>query len=80
MERRIMKDFQIGIVEGVVKEIISNEQKVTNIFGKIAKAIGRGESKKKDWNEFVRRSIIQRNPIGSSDEAERKQRQMSVRR
>lgn len=80
MERRIVKDFQIGMVEGVVSDIITSEQKVTNIFGKIAKAIGKTDSKKKDWNEVVRRSVIKQNPIGTTDEAQRKTRQQSVRR
>lgn len=81
MERRIVKDFQIGMVEGVVNDIISSEQKVTNIFGKIAKAIGKGDSKKKkDWNAVVRKSTLRQNPIGSTDEAQRKTRQQSIRR
>lgn len=80
MERRIIKDFQIGMVEGVINEIITGEQKVTNLFSKIAKAIGKQESKKKDWNEFVRNSTKNSNPIGSTDEAIRKVRQQSVRR
>ncbi len=78
MERRIKKDFQIGIVEGVVNEIISTEKVTKNIFGKIAKAIGRTE--KKDWNSLVRSSTRSRDPIGSTKEARRKQRQQSVRR
>ncbi|XP_065223163.1 transient receptor potential protein-like [Planococcus citri] len=81
MERRIVKDFQIGMVEGVVNDIITSEQKVTNIFGKIAKAIGKGDSKKKkDWNEIARKSTLRQNPIGSTDEAQRKTRQQSIRR
>jgi len=80
MERRIKKDFQIGMVEGVINEIISGEQKVTNIFSKIAKVIGNQDSQKKDWNEIVRKSTLRHNPIGSTDEAVRKVRQQSVRR
>ncbi|XP_065212607.1 transient receptor potential protein-like [Planococcus citri] len=80
MERRIIKDFQIGIVEGVVNEIISTEKVTKNIFGKIAKAIGRADSKKRDWNALVRHSSIVHDPIGSTSEAERKLRQQSVRR
>lgn len=80
MERRIIKDFQIGIVEGVVNEIISTEKVTKNIFGKIAKAIGRTDSKKRDWNALVRHSTLVHDPIGSTSEAERKLRQQSVRR
>ncbi len=80
MERRILKDFQIGMVEGVINEIITGEEKVTNIFGKIAKVIGKSDSTKRNWNEVVRKSTIVRNPIGSTDEAVRKSRQQSIRR
>lgn len=80
MERRIIKNFQIGIVEGVVNEIISSEKETKNIFGKIAKAIGRAENKKKDWNALVRNNTIIHDPIGSTSEATRKVRQQSIRR
>lgn len=80
MERRIIKDFQIGMVEGVINEIITGEQKVTNLFSKIAQAIGKQDSKKKDWNQLVRQSTKSRDPIGSTNEAVRKIRQQSVRR
>lgn len=82
MERRIIKDFQIGMVEGIVNEIVSGEQKVTNIFSKIAKVIGKTESfkDKKDWNEIVRKNSLTRDPIGSTDEVMRKTRQQSIRR
>jgi len=80
MERRIKKDFQIGIVEGVINEIMSSEQKTTNIFSKIAKAVGNRDSQKKDWNDIVRKNTLKQNPIGSTNEAVRKVRQQSVRR
>lgn len=41
MERRILKDFQIGIVEGIIKDVISKESKPKDVFSQIAKAIGR---------------------------------------
>lgn len=80
MERRIIKDFQIGMVEGVVNEIISSEKSPQNIFGKIAKAIGRADSKKKDWNELVRTSSVIGDPIGSTDEVKRKTQRNTLRR
>ncbi|XP_052744568.1 transient receptor potential protein [Bicyclus anynana] len=76
MERRILKDFQIGIVEGIIKDVISKESKPKDVFSQIAKAIGRRGSdaeKKKDWNAQVRRSTIRRDPIGSTSEAKSRQ-------
>lgn len=44
MERRILKDFQIGIVEGIIKDVISKENKPKDVFSQIAKAIVRRSS------------------------------------
>lgn len=41
MERRILKDFHIGIVEGIIKDVISKESKPKDVFSQIAKAIVR---------------------------------------
>ncbi|XP_065332028.1 transient receptor potential protein-like isoform X2 [Cloeon dipterum] len=76
-ERRLMKDFQIGFVEGVINEALTAEKAPKDVFSKIAKAIGgkrettkRTSSSKKDndWNSKVRQSVMRRNPIGSSAE------------
>lgn len=80
MERRLLKDFHIGIVEGIVSEIQQNTDEPKNVFGQIAKVLGRRttfKSKKKDWNELVRKNTVARDPIGSAQEAEesRKKRQ-----
>lgn len=83
MERRLQKDFQIGIVEGIVSAVIQGEKEPKDVFSQIAKAIGRrssGGSKKKDWNEVVRQNTIARDPIGSSNEAMGKQVRRSIRR
>lgn len=80
MERRINKDFQIGVVEGVVKDIISNEAGTKNIFNKIAKAIGRRESKRKDWNALVRSDSTMHDPIGNANEAQRRKLQQDIRK
>lgn len=40
MERRILKDFQIGIVEGIVTDAVKSSADAKDIFGSIAKAIG----------------------------------------
>jgi transient receptor potential cation channel subfamily C member 4 len=83
-ERRLMKDFQIGFVEGVVNEALASTDKGSkDVFSKIAKAIGkRGttkgtsnaskKEKDKDWNSKVRQSVMRRNPIGSSAELQDK--------
>lgn len=44
MERRILKDFQIGFVEGILAEAAENSQ--TDIFSSIAKGIGKKSVKK----------------------------------
>ncbi|CAL7952124.1 unnamed protein product [Xylocopa violacea] len=82
MERRLQKDFQIGIVEGIVNAVIQSEKEPKDVFTQIAKAIGRKSSgsKKKDWNAVVRRNTIARNPIGSSNEAQIRQTRRSIRR
>ncbi|XP_023318288.1 transient receptor potential protein [Trichogramma pretiosum] len=84
MERRLQKDFQIGMVEGIVNQVIQASDKPgKDVFSQIAKAIGRkqsGGSKKKDWNAMVRQSTIAADPIGSSGEATDKQHRRSLRR
>lgn len=82
MERRLQKDFQIGIVEGIVNAVIQSEKEPKDVFSQIAKAIGRKSSgsKKKDWNAMVRKNTIGKDPIGSSTEASMKQTQRSIRR
>lgn len=44
MERRIMKDFQIGIVETLVNEI--KTEGASDVFSSIAKVIGKRGSNK----------------------------------
>ncbi|XP_026279150.1 transient receptor potential protein [Frankliniella occidentalis] len=84
MERRLLKDFQIGMVEGIVKDAISNEKEPKDVFSKIARAIGRrtsgSQSQKKDWNAVVRRSTIARDPIGSTTEGALRRSRQSLRR
>lgn len=46
MERRILKDFQIGIVEGIVNEVVQSSKEVKDVFSSIAKAIGKKASGK----------------------------------
>ncbi|KAG8312008.1 hypothetical protein J6590_031471 [Homalodisca vitripennis] len=83
MERRLMKDFQIGLVEGIINEAIQSEKGPKDVFSKIAQAIGRraGSNKsKKDWNAMVRQSTMSRDPIGSTADAAARQSRQSLRR
>nr|CAD7264600.1 unnamed protein product [Timema shepardi] len=77
------KDFQIGFVEGILKDVMSSEKEPKDVFSKIAKAIakrtGSGRSKT-DWNAMVRRSTMVRNPIGSAAEVRMRQSRQSLRR
>lgn len=86
MERRLLKDFQIGLVEGLVQDAISSSDKsgsAKDVFSKIAKAIGRRTSqgsKKKDWNAVARQRSVVRDPIGSTAEGAERRHRQSVRR
>ncbi|KAL6258945.1 hypothetical protein P5V15_008871 [Pogonomyrmex californicus] len=82
MERRLQKDFQIGIVEGIVQAVIQSEKEPKDVFSQIAKAIGRkgSSSGKRDWNAVVRQSTITMDPIGSTNEAVQRQTRRSLRR
>nr|XP_021196624.2 transient receptor potential protein [Helicoverpa armigera] len=82
MERRILKDFHIGIVEGIIKDVISKENKPKDVFSQIAKAIvrrGSTDSKKRDWNALVRTNTVRKDPIGTTAEAETKRSRQSLR-
>lgn len=73
MERRLLKDFHIGIVEGIVNEAVSTLKEPKDVFSQIAKVIGRRTSskhKKKDWNALVRKNTMAKDPIGTAQEAE----------
>lgn len=82
MERRLQKDFQIGMVEGIVQAVIQSEKEPKDVFSQIAKAIGRKASAtgKKDWNAMVRQSTVAKDPIGSTNEAVQRQSRRSLRR
>lgn len=86
MERRLLKDFQIGLVEGLMQDAIASSDKsgsAKDVFSKIAKAIGRRTSqgsKKKDWNAVARQRSMVRDPIGSTAEGAERRHRQSVRR
>ncbi|XP_017784473.1 PREDICTED: transient receptor potential protein-like [Nicrophorus vespilloides] len=72
MERRLLKDFHIGIVEQAVSEAMSASKEPKDIFGHLAKVIGRGsknKSNKKDWNSMVRKGTI-KDQIGTTKSAD----------
>lgn len=46
VERRILKDFQIGIVEGIINESLQSAKEPKDVFTTIAKAIGKRASSK----------------------------------
>lgn len=76
-----MKDFQIGLVEGIVSDAIQANKEPKDVFSKIAQAIGkRSSSKGKDWNAMVRKSTMTRDPIGSTAEFQIRQSRQSLRR
>uniref|UniRef100_A0A182HMZ4 ANK_REP_REGION domain-containing protein n=1 Tax=Anopheles arabiensis TaxID=7173 RepID=A0A182HMZ4_ANOAR len=85
MERRILKDFQIGFVEGILQDTFATpSEKPADVFSTIAKAIGNKSSTKKkkpeDWNALVRRSTVARDPIGNSTEAIMRRSRQSLRK
>uniref|UniRef100_A0A182PV03 Transient receptor ion channel domain-containing protein n=1 Tax=Anopheles epiroticus TaxID=199890 RepID=A0A182PV03_9DIPT len=85
MERRILKDFQIGFVEGILQDTFATpSEKPADVFSTIAKAIGNKSSTKKkkpeDWNALVRRSTVARDPIGNSSEAIMRRSRQSLRK
>lgn len=47
MERRILKDFQIGIVETIVSEAVQGSKDARDVFSSIAKAMKKTSSSKK---------------------------------
>ncbi|KAF4526037.1 hypothetical protein B566_EDAN000831 [Ephemera danica] len=83
MERRLLKDFQIGYVEGVVNDALSSDKGAKDVFSKIAQAIGKRKNTevKKDWNAEAKRRNSRRELIGSTSEmTQRRASQQSLRR
>ncbi|KAF5277599.1 hypothetical protein FQA39_LY06092 [Lamprigera yunnana] len=72
MERRILKDFYIGALEGMLHSCAKNKDiTYKNLFNQIFKVITRQSQKerRKQWNKAARRSTSKSNPIGSTREA-----------
>ncbi|TMW53463.1 hypothetical protein DOY81_001461 [Sarcophaga bullata] len=82
MERRILKDFQIGFVENLKQEMTENVEAGKDIFSSLAKVIGKKKSQKgeKDWNAIARKNTISANPIGSKRSSMQRHSQRSLRR
>ncbi|EDW84353.1 uncharacterized protein Dwil_GK14093 [Drosophila willistoni] len=80
MERRILKDFQIGFVENLKQEM--NEGDGRDIFSSLAKVIGRKKTQKgdKDWNAIARKNTFTADPIGSKRSSMQRHSQRSLRR
>lgn len=73
MERRLLKDFHIGIVEGMVNELMTATKDHKDVFAHLAKVLGKRASKQnkqKNWNDLVRKSTYRGDPIGTAQEAE----------
>ncbi|XP_064555256.1 transient receptor potential protein [Drosophila montana] len=81
MERRIMKDFQIGFVENLKQEMDESANGL-DIFSSLAKVIGRKKTQKgdKDWNAIARKNTFTANPIGSKRSSMQRHSQRSLRR
>ncbi|XP_030564163.1 transient receptor potential protein [Drosophila novamexicana] len=81
MERRIMKDFQIGFVENLKQEMDDSANGL-DIFSSLAKVIGRKKTQKgdKDWNAIARKNTFTANPIGSKRSSMQRHSQRSLRR
>lgn len=59
MERRILKDFQIGIVESIVNEAVKNSSESADVFSTIAKAFNkRSATKPYVFKPMIRYELI----------------------
>ena len=83
-ERRLMKGFQIGMVEDLIGSVIGGtEGKVVDVFGKLAKAMGsKSKVKKKDtWNAIAAsKQSLKRSQIGTRESGLKRSSQRSLRR
>ncbi|KAM7361813.1 transient receptor potential protein-like isoform 1-T4 [Cochliomyia hominivorax] len=83
LERRILKDFQIGFVETLHTELVNNFTEGENLFDSLANAIRKKRAQKnneKDWNAIARKNTISSNPIGSKRSSLQRHSQRSLRR
>uniref|UniRef100_A0A034VMJ6 Transient receptor potential protein n=2 Tax=Bactrocera TaxID=47832 RepID=A0A034VMJ6_BACDO len=83
MERRILKDFQIGFVENLQHEMTVGDEGSKDIFSSLARVIGKKKSLKsgeKDWNAIARQNTMTADPIGSKRSSIQRHSQRSLRR
>ncbi|XP_059621283.1 transient receptor potential protein [Phlebotomus argentipes] len=82
IERRILKDFQIGFVEGLLSECL-NSREPKDVFSQIAKVIGGKKSERlsgKDWNSVIATKNAAADPIGSVQKSSVRRNTNSIRR
>ena len=85
-ERRLMKGFQIGLVEDLISSVIAGSEKgPIDVFGKLAKVIAKRSSskalKRSDWNALAAsKASLKRTPIGCKEASTRRWSQQSLRR
>ncbi|KAH0809948.1 hypothetical protein GEV33_012846 [Tenebrio molitor] len=82
IERRILKDFHIGIVEAVKSEVAKCGKKEYSVFGhvvKTARRVSTFKRKKKDWNALVKKSAQLTDPIGKIKNLSEKRRELDSR-
>ncbi|XP_037772734.1 LOW QUALITY PROTEIN: transient-receptor-potential-like protein [Penaeus monodon] len=65
-ERRLMKGFNIGLVEGIEQSMHFGNKKSKNSLLNIVLKQATNKTEKKDWNTMMRASMKKRDPIGSS--------------
>lgn len=83
MERRLLTNFHIGTVEGIVGDVLNAAKETKDVFTQLARAIRKHSSnkkKRKDWNSLVRSNTVKKDPIGTSTKAQMRQsRRQSLR-
>ncbi|XP_037884366.1 transient receptor potential protein isoform X1 [Glossina fuscipes] len=79
MERRILKDFQIGFVENLKQEMDDTAETDRDIFSSLARVIGKKKGEK-DWNAIARKNTVSADPIGSKRSSMQRHSQRSLRR
>jgi transient receptor potential cation channel subfamily C protein 4 len=79
IERRILKDFHIGIVEAMKSEVGKKEYSVFGHVVKTARRVSTFKRKKKDWNALVKKSAQLTDPIGKMKNLSEKRRHLDSR-
>lgn len=73
VERRILRDFHIGVVEAIQNEVNKIEEKENVSFSPNKNKKKRRSTfkrEKMDWNALVRKNTRSSNPIGTSTNQE----------